>query len=93
MGHMLFNLYCTFDKIYFCLLSDLLYEIIVLFVFLFLCVGYLSQYLSKYYNIYLVYSGYHKIIEKIYILWYISVLIAAMFYLQKTYYVQRTKKL
>jgi hypothetical protein len=37
----------------------------------------------------LVYSGYHIIIEQIYILWYISVLIAAMFSLQKTYYVQR----
>ena len=52
MEHIILNLYCTFDKIYFCLLSDLLYEIIVVFVFLFLCVGYLSQYFSKYYNIY-----------------------------------------
>ena len=52
MEHIILNLYCTFDKRYFCLLSDLLYEIIVVFVFLFLCVGYLSQYLSKYYNIY-----------------------------------------
>jgi hypothetical protein len=52
MGHIILNLYCTFDKRYFYLLSDLLYETIVVFVFLFLCVGYLSQYFSKYYNIY-----------------------------------------
>ena len=52
MEHIILNLYCTFDKRYFCLLSDLLYEIIVVFVFFFFCVGYLSQYFSKYYNIY-----------------------------------------
>ena len=52
MEHIILNLYCTFDKRYFCLFSDLLYDIIVVFVFLFLCVGYLSQYFSKYYNIY-----------------------------------------
>ena len=34
------------------LLNDFLYEIILVFVFLFLCVGYLSHYFSKYYNIY-----------------------------------------
>ena len=80
MEHIILNLYCTFDKRYFCLLSDLLYEIIVVFVFLFLCVGYLSQYFSKYYNIY-----FSLLIEKKNILWStdISFLIAAMFYLQK----------
>ena len=52
MEQIILNLYCTFDKRYFCLLSDLSYEIIVVFVFLFLCVGYLSQYFPKYYNIY-----------------------------------------
>jgi hypothetical protein len=30
MEHIILNLYCTFDKRYFCLLSDLLYEIKVI---------------------------------------------------------------
>ena len=86
MEHIILNLYCTFDKRYFCLLSDLLYEIIVVFVFFFSFVW--DIYLNIFLNIIiyiLVYSGYHIIIEKTNILWStdISVLIAAMFYLQK----------
>jgi hypothetical protein len=52
MGHII--LYCTFDKIYFCLLNDLLYESIVVFVLSFLFVWdiYLNI-LSKYHNIYI----------------------------------------
>jgi hypothetical protein len=95
MKHIILNLYCTFDKRYFCLLSDLLYEIIVVFGFFFPFVW--DIYLNIFLNIIiyiLVYSGYHIIVEKTNILWStdISVLIAAMFYLQK-YYVQRIKKL
>jgi hypothetical protein len=56
MGHII--LYCTFDKRYFCLLNDLLYESIVVFVFSFLFVWdiYLNI-LSKYYNIYISLLG------------------------------------
>lgn len=86
MGHIILDMDCTFDKWYFCLLKDLLYEIIVVFVFLFLCVGYLSQYFSKYYNIYfsLYFSLPYNYIEEKIILWSsdISIIIAAMFYLQ-----------
>ena len=69
MGHIILNLYCTFDKRYFCLFSDLLYEIIVVFVFFFPFVW--DIYLNIFLNIIiyiLVYSGYHIIIKK-YILW------------------------
>ena len=74
-----------FDKRYFCLLSDLLYEIIVVFVFLFLCVGYLSQYFSKYYNIYFSLFGIPYNYRKNKYTWStdISVQITAMFYLKK----------
>jgi hypothetical protein len=69
---------------------------------LLLCLFFFSFVSDIYLNIFLniiiyilVYSGYHIIIEKINILWStdISVLIAAMFYLQKKYYVQQIKKL
>ena len=68
--------------------------LLCLFFFSFVWDIYLNMFLNI--KIYiLVYSGYHIIIEKINILWStdISVLIAAMFYLQKTYYVQRIKKI